>query len=225
MEEIWRTIKGTDEKYSVSNLGNVRRNDHYTEVTPGVFNHYKERLLNPYYESTGYKVVSLNIKPKPLVKKVHRLVAEAFIPNPDNMPCVNHKDENPINNSVENLEWCDYQYNANHGTRNERIKKASSIRVAQYTMDGKLVKIWDSMSQASQHFGASTTSYIRRVCKKEFGRHSYKGFIWKYVDKKVIGDNELKEQMIKDKEQFTELIMKTFSKHELQTIVDSYDIR
>lgn len=225
MEEDWRTIEGTDGNYSVSNLGNVRRNEHYTEVTPGIFNYYRERLLKPTTESSGYLIVKLQVGKKAVVKKIHRLVAETFIHNPNNLPCVNHKDENRQNNCVDNLEWCTYKENANYGTRNERLRIASGIRVAQYTLDGKLVKIWDSVSQASQHFGCKSTSSIRRVCKKEKGRYSYKGFIWRYVDQKTVGDNSLKEQMLKDKELLSQLIIKTFSKSELQTLIDNYDVQ
>ena len=221
--ENWRTIEGTNGNYSVSDLGNVRRNEHYTEVTPGNFSHYKERLLKPTTESSGYLVVKLQVGKKAIVKKIHRLVAETFIPNTNNFPCVNHKDENRQNNCANNLEWCTYKENANYGTRNERLQKASGIRVAQYTLDGRLVKIWDSISQASQYFGCKSTSSIRRVCKKEKGRRSYKGFVWRYVDQKVVGDNSLREQNLKDKEFLTQLITKTFSKEELQFIINSYD--
>ena len=222
--ENWRTIEGTNGNYSVSDLGNVRRNEHYTEVTPGNFSHYKERLLKPTTESSGYLVVKLQVGKRAIVKKIHRLVAETFIPNTNNLPCVNHKDENCQNNCANNLEWCTYKENANYGTRNERLREASGIRVAQYTLDGRLVKIWDSISQASSHFGCKSTSSIRRVCKKEKGRHSYKGFIWRYVDQKVIGDNNLKQQVLEDKEFLTQLIMKTFSKEDLQQIVNSYKV-
>lgn len=222
--ENWRTIEGTNGNYSVSDLGNVRRNEHYTEVTPGNFSHYKERLLKPTTESSGYLVVKLQVGKKAIVKKIHRLVAETFILNPNKLPCVNHKDENCQNNRADNLEWCTYKENANYGTRNERLRKASGIRVAQYTLDGRLVKIWDSISQASLYFGCKSTSSIRRVCKKEKGRYSYKGFIWRYVDQKVIGDNNLKQQVLEDKEFLIQLIMKTFSKEDLQQIVDSYKV-
>lgn len=221
--ENWRTIEGTNGNYSVSDLGNVRRNEHYTEVTPGNFSHYKERLLKPTTESSGYLVVKLQIGNKSVPKKIHRLVAETFIPNPNDLPCVNHKDENRTNNCLNNLEWCTYKENANHGTRNQRLRMISGIRVAQYTLDGTLIKIWNSISEAANYFGCKSTSAIRRVCKKEKGRRSYKGFIWRYAEQKIVGDNSLKEQNLNNKDFLQQLIIKTFSKQELLQIIDLYD--
>lgn len=230
--EIWKTIDETDGLYSVSNLGNVRRNEHYTTVKPHVHKkeesvaHYKEKYINSYKDSTGYKVVSIRNKVgQTLVRKIHRLVAIAFVPNPNKYTIVNHIDENKTNNTASNLEWCTLKQNANHGTRNKRISQTSGIKVAQYSTDGKLIKIWNSMSEAAKFFGASTTTYIRRVCTGQFGRHTYKGFVWKYVDQKVIGDETLKQQVAKDKNQLVHLIKATFSKEELQEIINSYDVR
>lgn len=226
MKEFWKTIKDTNEKYSVSNLGRVRRNEHYTKVKPNdSVVYYKERLLKGYLDQEGYVVYCIQTtNGKAATKKAHRLVAEAFIPNPDNLPCVNHKDENRSNNCVENLEWCTIKYNNNYGARKEKLRKTSGIRVAQYTTDGKLIKIWNSMQEASESFGCKTTASIRRVCKGVKGRNTYRGFIWKYIDQKVIGDNQLKEQVLEDKDFLTQLIMKTFSKEELQLIIDSYKV-
>lgn len=228
--EVWKAIDGTDGKYSVSNLGNVKRNEHYTKVMPNKQNpngqvaYYKERLLKGNKNKEGYIVYSLHVGPNNvIVKKAHRLVAETFIPNPNDLPCVNHKDENRTNNCLNNLEWCTYKENANYGTRNERLRMISGIRVAQYTLDGTLIKIWNSISEAANHFGCKSTSSIRRVCKKEKGRKSYKGFVWRYIDQKVIGDNSLKEQSFNNKEFLTQLIMKTFSKEELLQIINSYN--
>lgn len=227
--ENWKTIPETDGLYSVSDLGNVRRNEHYTTVKPHIYKkeenvvYYKERPVKPYIDSTGYKVVSIRNKAgETLVRKIHRLVAEAFVPNPDNYNIVNHIDENKENNNASNLEWCTLKENANHGTRNERISKVSGIRIAQYSKDGKLIKIWNSMSEAARFFGASTTTYIRRVCTNQFGRHTYKGFVWKYVDQKIIGDETLKQQYVRDKDQLVHLIKATFSKEELQEIINQY---
>lgn len=230
--EIWKTIEGTNQKYSVSNLGNVRRNEHYTEVKPnskypdGHVVYYKERMLKGYKDTLGYITYTLQISSgNTLIKKGHRLVAEAFLENPNNLPCVNHKDENPSNNNLNNLEWCSVEYNNNYGTRKEKLRRTSGIRVAQYTTDGKLIKIWNSLSEASQSFGCKTTATIRRVCKGAKGRKTYRGFVWRYVDKKVIGDSKLNDQILHNKESLMELIRNTFSKQELQEIINSYDMR
>ena len=225
--EIWKTIDGTNGKYSVSNLGNVRRNEHYTKVTTNnATAFYKERLLKGYKNKEGYITYSLQVSNKNImVKNGHRLVAEAFIPNPDNLPCINHKDEDRSNNCVDNLEWCTVDYNNQYGTRNEKLKKISGIRVAQYTLDGKLVKIWNSLSEASKSFGCKTTVTIGRVCKGVCGRKTYKGYIWRYVDQKVIGDSQLKTQILNNKNQLAKLIVSTFSKEELQEIINQYDTR
>lgn len=227
MKEEWRTINGTDGKYSVSNLGNVRRNEHYTIVRPtsqhpnGAKMFYKEKEVKGYINVDNYKVVYLcTYAGKRMIKKVHRLVAEAFIPNPNNLPQVNHKDEDSLNNSIDNLEWCDAKYNANHGTRNDRLRKQSGIKVAQYDTSGNLIKVWDSLSQAAQSFGCSTTSAIRKVCKKCKGRNTYKGYIWKYVDTKVIGDVSLKEQMLTNKTELINMVLNTFSLDEKKNLIE-----
>lgn len=191
MKEIWKTIDETFGKYSVSNLGNVRRNAHYTEVSPyknktyinKVF--YKETQLKQYKDQHGYSIVYLQTDNKTrVIRKVHRLVAVAFLPNPNNLPYVNHKDEIKTNNIVSNLEWCDSKYNANYGTRNDTLRKQNGRKVGQYALDGSLIKIWDSVQQAASSFGVKTTACITRVCKHVPGRNTYKGFRWEYVDNK-----------------------------------------
>ena len=120
MKEEWKIIEDTFGKYSVSNLGNVRINEHYTEITPSKVNPlgkaklYKEQPVKQYSNCNGYKIVYLQVsKGNRIIRPVHRLVAQAFIPNPNNLPFVNHKDETKCNNCVDNLEWCDPKYNAN----------------------------------------------------------------------------------------------------------------
>lgn len=104
--ENWKIVKCND-AYEVSNLGNIR-------------NIKTKKLKKPYLNEKGYLILSLWKNCKPKSCRVHRLVAEAFLPNPNNLPQVNHKDENKTNNNVENLEWCDNEYNNNYGTINER---------------------------------------------------------------------------------------------------------
>ena len=225
MKEEWRTIKETDGKYSVSNLGNVKRNEHYTIVSPSSTAFYGERKLKPYKTAEGYLVVRLQTNDKPVTRKIHRLVAEAFINNPNNLPCVNHLDENRSNNTITNLEWCTVIDNNNHGTRKEKLSKISGIKVAQYDLTGKLIKIWDSLSQASQSFGTKTTSNIGRVCKGKPGRKTYRGYIWKYVDAKVIGDMELKNQMLSNKQMLIDTVLNSFSNEELEEIMKNIELK
>lgn len=111
MKEIWKTIE-CYENYEISNLGRVK-------------NKKKNYSLKP-LNLNGYLVVCLCKNGKQKLFRIHRLVAFAFLPNPNNYPFVNHKDEDKTNNHVNNLEWCTAKYNCNYGTRNERrIKKQS----------------------------------------------------------------------------------------------------
>ena len=114
--EIWKDIEGYEGLYQVSNKGRIKSLNYRRTG--------KERVLSSSPTSSGYLVVCLykNKKPKPFL--IHRLVAEAFIPNSDNLPEVNHKDENKLNNRVENLEWCDREYNINYGNRNEKASES-----------------------------------------------------------------------------------------------------
>ena len=108
-KRIWKDINGYEGRYQVSNLGEVRSLD---------YNHTKSiKLLKIGVTKYGYCTVAICGKRV----KVHRLVAQAFIPNPCNLPQVNHKNENKTDNRVSNLEWCDAKYNCNYGTRNLRM--------------------------------------------------------------------------------------------------------
>ena len=112
MMEEWRAVPGYEGLYEVSNKGNVR-------------NVRRNTLLRLSKDCYGYIQVSLYKNGRRTGLRVHRLVTEAFLPNPDNLPEVNHKDEDKTNNRVENLEWCDHKYNMNYGTRNIRAKETA----------------------------------------------------------------------------------------------------
>lgn len=116
--------------------------------------------------------------------RLHRVLAEAFIDNPKNLPQVNHKDENPENNNIDNLEWCTAKDNSNYGTRNERISEKltngkRSKKVAQYTLEGKLVKVWPSSMEIQRQLGYSQGN-ISMCCRGE--RRVAYGFVWKYIE-------------------------------------------
>lgn len=168
MEEVWKDIEGYEGLYQVSNLGNVKSLN-YQGVS-------REKILKPFINSDGYKRVML-YKNKTIKRlSVHRLVAQAFIENPNNYSCVNHKDENNQNNVVSNLEWCTYKYNNNFGTRNARIVKALSKQVYQYSKDGELIAVWESTNEAGRN-GYNQGSVVS-CCNGKLKTH--KGYIWSY---------------------------------------------
>lgn len=121
MIEEWRKIVGYEGLYEVSSLGRVRSLDRYLKNGHCSYRLHKGKVLSPAKNTNGYFSVCLQGKRF----MIHRLVAQAFIPNIDNLPQVNHKDEDKANNSVDNLEWCDNIYNMNYGTRNIRAKETA----------------------------------------------------------------------------------------------------
>lgn len=123
MNEVWKDIDGYKGLYQVSNLGRVKRVSHTDTHCRQGFRVFKERLLKPYTTGKEYLTVRLSKNNKCKSFYVHRLVAEAFIPNPDNLPQINHIDENPRNNATINLEWCTQKYNCNYGNHCENMRK------------------------------------------------------------------------------------------------------
>lgn len=114
MEEIWKDIQGYEGFYQISNLGRVRSLE---RIAPsGKF--VKQIIRKQLKDKDGYCIVGLNKNKSQKTHKVHRLVANAFIENTDNLPEVNHKDEDKTNNEVSNLEWCNAKYNLTYGSRN-----------------------------------------------------------------------------------------------------------
>lgn len=173
MKEIWKDVIGWEGLYQVSNLGNVRTL-HYKKPYPRKLSKSKK----------GYLRVNLSQNKKYKYYSVHRLVAEAFIPNPNNLPQINHKDENRTNNRVDNLEWCTNKYNCNYGhhcenvgksrkgkkptsSHVENIRKSHALvqgkKVNQYLPDGTFVRSYDSMGEAARSLN-TYTSYISLYC-------------------------------------------------------------
>lgn len=158
--EVWKKIKGY-ETYEVSTTGRIRN------IASG------EVLKTP-LNTWGYPSVTLCGMWGRKNKTVHRIVAEAFIPNPNNLPEVNHKDEDKTNNNVENLEWMTKKENINHGTRTERANKKKHKRICQYTDGGELVKVFESMKEAEKE--GFNHSAISACCHGK--RRTHLGYKW-----------------------------------------------
>ena len=139
-----------------------------------VWSYRKKDFLRP-GERAGYPYVSLCKNGKRATFSIHRLVAQAFIPNPDNLPIVNHKDENKQNNNVDNLEWCDYRYNNTYGNRIDKINQKISHKTYQYDLDGNLIAVWPSQNEASRQLNISPGN-INDVIKGR--RKTIHGFIF-----------------------------------------------
>lgn len=144
-----------------------------------VYSNHRNRFLKPKIDKYGYKVVALSKNGNTLHRTVHRLVALTYLSNPLNLPCVNHKNENKLDNRVENLEWCTVKYNDNHGTRNMRMAKSKCQRpVVCYTTDGKTI-IYDGVKDASRKTGLAH-SQISRHCGNLYPTKD--GNKWRYKD-------------------------------------------
>ena len=121
IEEIWRPIEGYEGLYEVSSYGRVRSLDRYVKNGCS-YRLHKGKVLSLLKGKYGYIQINLCYNRKMYKKYVHRLVAETFLPNTDNLPQVNHKDEDKTNNNVDNLEWCDHSYNINYGSRKDKVR-------------------------------------------------------------------------------------------------------
>lgn len=166
--EIWKDIKEYEGLYQVSNLGRIKS-----------LKFGKEKILKPINHTGGYLCVDLSKNNKRLYVKIHRLVAEAFIPNPENLLQVNHKDENKKNNCVDNLEWCTPQYNSCYGTRLQRFSSNKKKKVFQFDLNGNFIREWKSAVDIEKEIGLEKTN-IRSCCRGEI-RKAY-GFIWRYAN-------------------------------------------
>lgn len=166
MKEVWKLIDGYP-LHSVSNLGRVR------SVING-----RERILKPSYDKDGYALVVLSRCGIRRCFRVHRLVAIAHIPNPDNLPLVNHQDECKWNNRADNLEWCTHRYNTLY--RDCAKRRAVSFRrpVLQLTLDGDVVMEWESITAVRETLGYNTGNIVS-VCQGK--RSKAHGYLWEYA--------------------------------------------
>ena len=172
MKEVWKDIIGYETLYKVSNFGRFK------SIRNNIF-------LKPYIQQNGYSRVSLSKNGKIKYYNIHRLVAEAFIPNPNNYPVINHVDGNKNNNNVGNLEFCTYLHNNKEARRlGLNITKKGkynhkSRKVIQYDKNGNFIKEWDYMILITEILGYDYTSISRCCSGKQ--KTSY-GYIWKYKE-------------------------------------------
>ena len=183
--ENWKDIKGYEGFYQVSDCGNVRSLERDVYYSNGAVHHIEEKVLVPIVNNRGYLYVNLYKNGKKKAILVHRLVAMAFIPNFENKPMVNHKDENPLNNCVENLEWCTASYNALYGTKIERmLQNRRSYKLGKHPRAKavfcvELNKKFDCITSAQEELGIWGSS----ICKACEGKlKATGGFHWRYVD-------------------------------------------
>ena len=186
MNEEWRPVKGYEGIYEVSNLGRVRSLDRVSKFKTGRVVPIAGRVMKTGLHYKGYERLMLSDgSGREISKFVHRLVAEAFIPNPDGLPEVNHKDEDKTNNRPENLEWCSHIANSQHGSRGARIgawhleNSPRRTAINQLTMDGEYIQTFPSQGQAAKAVNGSQGN-IAMVLRGD--RHYAYGYRWEYAD-------------------------------------------
>lgn len=188
MEEIWKDIPNYESLYQVSNLSNVRSLNYNGKK---FIKNLKQCIKHKSYYGVG--LCKKGIKKEYLT---HRLVAEAFL-NKENfksMPYedrnlidynilqVNHKDENMLNDNLDNLEWCTPKYNANHGTRNKKLSLLKCKKIKQYDLDGNFIREWNSITEVNLQLGYLVSS-IAKCCNKIKKHKTAYGYKWEFSDK------------------------------------------
>lgn len=177
MEE-WKDIDGYESLYQISNKGRVKSLERQCR-TKNYLRRVPEKIISYCHDTYGYPIVTLHKCGKKKTHTIHKLVAKAFIPNPNNYPSVNHIDENKDNNCVENLEWCTVKYNNAFGTRNERIKRSQQRPILQLDNSGNLIKEWKGMNELCKITGYDQ-SLISRVCNGKVRHKTAYGYKWSF---------------------------------------------
>lgn len=186
MQEIWKDVAGYEGLYQVSNMGRVKAlaKTRYGLTVTTKARRYPERILKIHVDRAGYCQVQLWRDGVGKMHGLHRLVAQMFIQNPKNLPCVNHKDEIKANNVASNLEWCDYVYNNNYGTMRKRASEKLSRPIVCLDLSGKIVRKFKSQKEAVSFFGLSSNAHISACCLGK--QKTAYGYMWEFenYDKK-----------------------------------------
>ena len=193
--EIWKDYKDYEGLYQASNLGRLRSLDRWVKSKSGSVRLCKGKILKLYTDKYGYLKVGLSKNNKVKNYLVHRIIAETFLPNTDNLPCVNHKDEDKTNNSVDNLEYCSVLYNNTYGTRLQKVsekmrnRKEWSKPIDVYDLNMNFIETLPSIEECGRKYNVSTGN-VRHCCnggykdnKKKNGWHKAtrcKNWIFKF---------------------------------------------
>ena len=194
MNEIWKEIEGTKGKYLISNLGNVY------SVTRG-------KQLRPKVDKYGYKCVCLFINPKRMNITIHRLVAQAFIPNPDNFVVVNHKDLNKLNNEVNNLEWCTVKDNVNHWYKNDKTAATklkeyqkhsceANSHIIKVYKDDKFIGQFNSKQECAKALNISEKTIYNSI-RNRYGNR--KGYVFELMENPKYKNNVYKNKILAER--------------------------
>lgn len=188
MKEEWRAVPGYEGLYELSNMGRVRSLDRIVRASGVSKRRAFGCVLNPYTNKLRYQYVALSKDGKSKTLSVHRLVANVFVPNPNNYSIINHKDENPSNNRADNLEWCTQMYNVHYGTGMERGDAKSNhgrMAVDKLDLNGNYICSYRSISEAAEAVGVRKQS----ICACLKGKHSNGrnvftagGYKWRYKE-------------------------------------------
>ena len=183
MKEIWRDIKGYENLYQISNLGRIKTkqkkvNNRFKDIIR------EEKIIKLSLNRNGYYIVHLWKDGKSINKTVHRLVANAFIPNENKLPLINHKDENKKNNCVDNLEWCTYKYNSNYGERNKKLSKIMKTKnckkiIAYDYKTNEIYNEYPSISECARELNISKSD-ISHILNNNHYAKSRKGLTFKF---------------------------------------------
>lgn len=169
--EIWKDIPGYEHLYKISNMGRIK----------SLYNYKRNgtNILVPKLKK-GYYQIGLRKDKKRKWFHIHRLVAITFLSNPNNYKYVNHKDENKLNNCVNNLEWCSMSYNNTYGTRIERVISKTGKKVYQYDLNNNFIKSYNNLKEAATENNIKSRGNITSCCNGKYKQAG--GYIWKFQE-------------------------------------------